>query len=457
MGDFDLVVQGNLVLHDRVIEQGWVACRNERIAQVGQGAPPAATSMLDYRGLWILPGCIDGQTHSSSQAGQEGIGIASRAAAAGGITAFVDMPYDDPQPVTSAALLREKIRVVERDAHVDVALYGTIAPSEQGLEEIPGLIDAGVCAFKFSTFEANATRFPRIDDELLYQAFGRIAPSGLACGVHNQEQEMTRQNIARLVAAGDTGWDAFGRAHPPRVEDLATARVFELGAETGARAHAVHVSTSRGFDIGRMYQEAGFAASVETCVQYLMLNEEEHMSRLGALTKHFPPLRPRAETEKLWRHIAADEAVFVSSDHVAWGLERKRNPNIFLNAAGGPGLETLLPAFWTGCQERGLSASLVVRQLCRGPAQHFGLAGKGALAAGYDADITVLEPGQFRYDPANSLSAVKWSAYEGRMFSVRVAATFLHGRLAYDGKRLCNEPGSGRFLRPTAIKPEVRV
>ena len=204
-----------------------------------------------------------------------------------------------------------------------------------------------------------------------------------------------------------------------------------------------------------MYRAAGFPVSVETCVQYLMLNEEEHMSRLGARTKHFPPIRPKAETDKLWRHVADDQSAFVSSDHVAWGLERKRNPNIFLNAAGGPGLETLLPAFWTGCAERGLPPSLVVRQLCRGPAQHFGLANKGALAAGFDADLTLLEPGQFKYDPAASLSAVQWSAYEGRMFSVRVAATFLRGRIAYDGKRLCNAPGSGRFLRPLALRTQA--
>jgi allantoinase len=455
VSDFDLLISGNLVLHDRVIEQGWIACRDGRIVQLGQGAPPAARSVEDFSGLWVLPGCIDGQIHSSSQAGQEGIGIASRAAAAGGITTFVDMPYDDPQPMTRADLLREKIAIVERDAHIDVALYGTIAPNEEGLNAIEDLIDAGVCAFKFSTFEANATRFPRIDDELLYQAFLRIAPSGLACGVHNQEQEMTRQHIARRTAAGDTGWDAFGRAHPARVEDLATARVFELGAETGAHAHAVHVSTSHGFEIGRMYRAAGYQATVETCVQYLMLNEEEHMRRFGARAKHFPPIRPKAETEKLWRHVAADESVFVSSDHVAWGLERKANPNIFLNAAGGPGLETLLPAFWTGCQERGLAPSLVVRQLCRGPARHFGLAGKGALAAGFDADVTVLVPGQFKYDPARSLSAVKWSAYEGRVFSVRVAATFVRGRMAYNGQQLCNEPGSGRFLRPQALRTQL--
>jgi len=449
MNDFDLVIRGNLVLADRVLEQGWIACRSGRIEHLGQGAPPSALSEVDFRGQWVLPGIVDGQIHAGSQLGVEGIGIASRAAAAGGVTSFVDMPYDEPLPVWNGEILRKKIERIGALAHVDVGLYGTIAPNDEGLEAIPELIEGGVCAFKFSTFEANPSRFPRITDELLFQAFKRIAPSGLACGVHNQEQEMTRHHIAACIAAGDTGWDAFGRAHPPRVEDLATARVYELGAETGARAHAVHVSTSRGFDICSMYRAAGHQASVETCVQYLMLNEEEHMSRLGAKTKHFPPIRPKAETEKLWQHIARGESIFVSSDHVAWGLERKSDPNIFKNAAGGPGLETLLPAFWTGCSERGLPPSLVVRQLCRGPAQHFGLGTKGALAPGFDADITILEPGQFKYDPAQSLCGVQWSAYEGRTFSARVAATFLRGELVYDGSRLRNKPGSGRYLRPS--------
>jgi allantoinase len=452
MSDFDLVLRGAIVGASRVVDDGWVAARAGQVVQTGEGSPPSARHSEDLRGLYILPGCIDGQTHAGSQAGQEGLGRASRAAAAGGVTAFVDMPYDDPQPVVTGALLTAKAEEIARDAHVDIALYATISPSEAGVEEIDGMIAAGAAAFKFSTFEANATRFPQINDELLFQAFSRIAPSGLACGVHNQDQEMTRRNIARLTEAGDTAWDAFGRAHPNRVEDLATAKVFELGAETGARAHAVHVSTERGFELGRMYRAAGFKATVETCVQYLMLNEEEHMSRLGARTKHFPPIRPKAQMEALWRYIAAGDCAFVSSDHVAWGLERKGNPNIFLNAAGGPGLETLLPAFWTGCVERGLPLSLVAQLLAKGPAEHFGLAGKGQLAPGYDADITVLEPGAFVYDPSNSFSAVNWSAYDGRTLAAKVVATFLRGEPAFMDGQIKTKPGDGKFLRPLGLR-----
>ena len=450
MNDFDLVVRGRLVDDGRIVDDGWIGCTNGRIVARGEGSPPGARRLEDLRGLTILPGCVDGQTHALSQAGQEGLGRASRAAAAGGITAFVDMPYDDPQPITTGALLTTKAEVVERTAHVDVALYGTITPNETGLDEIDGIIAAGAVAFKFSTFEANPIRFPQIGDELMYQAFRRIAPSGLACGVHNQDQEMTRRNIARLTAAGDTGWSAFGRAHPNRVEDLATVKVFELGAQTSARAHVVHVSTARGFEIGRMYRDAGHQAIVETCVQYLMLNEEEHVSRLGARTKHFPPIRPRQEMEGLWHHVAKGDCAFVSSDHVAWGLERKSDPNIFLNAAGGPGLETLLPAFWTGCEERGLPATLVPRMLASGPAVHFNLAGKGGFEPGKDADFAVIETGAFTYDPANSLSAVQWSAYEGRQFSARVVATWLRGEPVFAEGAIVNAPGSGRFLRPSA-------
>lgn len=450
MSDFDLVLRGAIVSHESVVEDGWVASRDGKVIATGAGPPPAGHRSEDLRGLYILPGCVDGQIHAGSQAGQEGLGKSSQAAAAGGISTIVDMPYDDPEPVVTGALLKAKAETIGRDCHIDVALYATITAEESGLDEIENLIMAGACAFKFSTFEASPTRFPQITDELLFQAFSRIAKTGLACGVHNQDQEMTRRNIARLVEAGETTWEAFGRAHPNRVEDLATAKVCELGAETGARAHVVHVSTSRGFEIGRMYRQAGHKATIETCVQYLMLNEEEHMSRLGARTKHFPPIRPKAEMEGLWRHIAAGECAFVSSDHVAWGLERKGNPNIFLNAAGGPGLETLLPAFWTGCIERGLPLTLVAQLLAKGPAAHFGLADKGALEPGYDADITVIEPGAYAYDPSHSLSAVNWSAYDGRRFEAKVLATFLRGAPAYADGQIKNAPGSGCFQRPAA-------
>lgn len=448
MSDFDLAVIGHIVGTDHVDNNAWLAVRDGKIAARGTGAPPAARETLDAKGCWIIPGVVDGQVHSGSQRDQEGLGWASRAAAAGGVTVMVDMPYDDPEPVASAEQLKAKIAEAERDCHVDVALFGTLN-AIHGLQEAAKLIEGGVCAFKFSTFEASPGRFPRVDEDDLYEAFRLIAPSGLVCGVHNQMQELTRKNVNRMIEAGDTGWDAFLRAHTPLIENLATALIYEIGAETGARAHAVHVSTSRGFEICNMYRKAGHQASIETCIQYLMLNHEEHTKRFGAKTKHYPPIRPKSETELLWKHIARDECTFVSSDHVSWGLERKEHANVFKNSSGGPGLETLLPAFWTGCEQHGISPTMVVKQLCANPARHFLLHDrKGTLDVGMDADIVVLEPSRYAFDPSNSLSAVKWSSFEGMTFHVKVKATYCRGSLAYDGQRIVNQKGSGRFLRP---------
>jgi allantoinase len=151
----------------------------------------------------------------------------------------------------------------------------------------------------------------------------------------------------------------------------------------------------------------------------------------------------------LWTLVAAGRCNFISSDHLAWSLERKSNPNIFRNASGSPGLETLVPAFWTGCEQRGLSPSMVVRMLCEGPARHFLLRDrKGSFDLGSDADIVVAEPGRFVFDASKSLSAAQWSAFDGREMRIRIGATFVRGQLVFDGSRIVNKPGHGRFQRP---------
>jgi allantoinase len=177
------------------------------------------------------------------------------------------------------------------------------------------------------------------------------------------------------------------------------------------------------------------------------------MRRLGAKVKHYPPMRPQSEVDRLWTHVAAGNVDFVSSDHVSWGLDRKADPNIFRNAPGGPGLESLVPAFWTGCIEHGLSPQLATRLLSTNPAGFFLMVDKGSLSPGKDADITVLEPGNFIYDASNSQAAVNWSAFDGRRFRVRIAATFLRGAPVWDGKRILNTPGSGRLQKPSAHAP----
>ena len=127
------------------------------------------------------------------------------------------------------------------------------------------------------------------------------------------------------------------------------------------------------------------------------------------------------------------------------------DPNIFKNTSGGPGLETLLPAFWTGCEEHGIGPRMAVKMLCDGPADHFLIGDrKGRLAPGHDADIVILKKEPHKFDPSNSQSAVTWSSFDGRRFNVKVAATYCRGELVWDGSEIKNQAGgAARFVRPT--------
>ncbi|ANH04701.1 dihydroorotase family protein [Shinella sp. HZN7] len=449
MADFDLVLKGTVVLADRIVDGGHVAVRDGKVAHVGQGAMPAAKERHDLSGALILPGAIDAQVHSLSQKSQEDFIWSTRSAAAGGVTTIVDMPYDEGNLVSSAEAVRRKVDHAGPQARVDFALYGTVDPQE-GPARIGEMVEAGVAAFKFSTFGTDPKRFPRIPAALLEDCFRAIAPTGLTAGVHNEDDEAVRAAIARVKAAGITDYRAHGLSRPPLTELIASNQIYETGAATGCPAHVVHCSLGRGYEIASAYRAQGFRATIECCIHYLTLDEENDVARLGGKAKINPPIRPRAEVEKLWRHVAAGNVTLVSTDHVSWSEDRKTNPDMLANASGVPGLEVMVPLFVKGALERGIPLTRAAELMALNPARHFRLDHvKGALEAGKDADITVLTPEPYSYDAAASgHNVVGWSPYNGIRLPWRVSATWLRGRLAFDGKRVLAEPGSGAFVRP---------
>lgn len=449
MADFDLVLKGTVVLADRIVDGGHVALRDGKVAHVGQGAMPAAKERHDLSGALILPGAIDAQVHSLSQKNQEDFIWSTRSAAAGGVTTIVDMPYDEGNLVSSAEAVRRKVDHAGPQARVDFALYGTVDPQE-GPARIGEMVEAGVAAFKFSTFGTDPKRFPRIPAALLEDCFRAIAPTGLTAGVHNEDDEAVRAAIARVKAAGITDYRAHGLSRPPLTELIASNQIYETGAATGCPAHVVHCSLGRGYEIASAYRAQGFRATIECCIHYLTLDEENDVARLGGKAKINPPIRPRAEVEKLWRHVAAGNVTLVSTDHVSWSEDRKTNPDMLANASGVPGLEVMVPLFVKGALERGIPLTRAAELMALNPARHFRLDHvKGALEAGKDADITVLTPEPYSYDAAASgHNVVGWSPYNGIRLPWRVSATWLRGKLAFDGKRVLAEPGSGAFVRP---------
>ena len=201
---FDRVFLGDVVTPEAVLPGAYVATRGEAIAAIGQGEPPPAADTVDFGKNLILPGLVDGHMHTGSSIGFPGIEGATRSAAAGGITTCVDMPYDVPHSIHTAALLEEKVGWANRTAHVDVALYGTIQ-KHGGLDAIPELAAAGVTAFKLSTYEYDAVRFPRIDHPTMVDAFALIAGTGLPVAVHNEDQELVERLTEDARRAGGDG------------------------------------------------------------------------------------------------------------------------------------------------------------------------------------------------------------------------------------------------------------
>ena len=451
MSDFDLILRGRVVGSQTVLERGYVAVRDGLVDHVGEGPPPAAREHHDVGEAFILPGAIDAQVHSRSQRDREDFVWSTRAAAAGGVTTIVDMPYDADRLICTGERLARKAQDAGAQARVDFALYGTVHP-DHGPQHIADMVAAGAAAFKFSTFGTDPERFPRIPPQTLHACFSEIARHGLAAGVHNENDEMIRASEAAVAASGITDYRAHGLSRPPVTEALAIAEVYEIAAAAGCSGHIVHCSIGRGYDLCRAYRAQGFDTTIEACIHYLVLDEETDVRRLVGKGKVNPPIRSRAEVEALWGHLAAGNISIVSTDHVSWSQDRKSDPVMLRNASGLPGLEVLTSLLLKGLLERGLSPIWAARLLATNPARLFRLGHrKGALDPGRDADIVVMAHDPRRYDPAASgHSIADWSPYAGMELPYRPVATYRRGELVYDGTRVLAAPGTGRFVTPSA-------
>ena len=224
----DFLITGHVVTPGRVLEDGWIGVRGEIIAALGPAgaAPPAARRVIDARGQWILPGAVDAHVHCFSEPA-EGFTNATRAAAAGGVTTIIEMPYDAEAPVVAGDVLDRKKDRLRREAVVDVALLGTIRKSG-GLDAVGELAAGGVCGFKASMFETDPHRFPRIAHGELIELFRRAAAAGLPVGLHAEDGEIIAAALARW-----SGPPARWRTAPP-VPGIGDRR-RRGGAGTGRR------------------------------------------------------------------------------------------------------------------------------------------------------------------------------------------------------------------------------
>jgi allantoinase len=451
---FDLGVVGRAVIGG-ALQDVAIAVQNGRIVAIADpDADLPAREVVRRPDALILPGIVDVHVHTKS-ALEEGIAACTRAAAAGGVTTIVDMPYDADRRVLTLADFDQKVADVEREAHVDVALWATVPPVGS-LEPVAQLVGAGAAAFKLSTFNTHSERFPQIPDGQLLAAFREIARAGGLAGVHSENDDVIRQRTAALVAAGRTDALAHAEARPPVAELEAISRCLRFANETGVRLHLCHVTLADGIDQAMEMRRRGLDVTTETCPQYLLLTERD-LAQRGGEVKCNPPVRSPAEVEHLWQRLERGDIDLVSSDHVGWPAESKFGEDIFSLASGGPGVELLLPLMYDAFVSRGLDPTRLVALLCEAPARRFGLwPAKGALLPGADADLVLFDPGaRWTVDPAALTCVAGWSPFRGRTLAGRVETVFLRGEPVVANGRVLDAPNRGRFVA-TGGRPPAR-
>lgn len=422
----DLVIRGRGVVTPEGVRSASVHVAGGRIVRLGRWEEvPPDVPVVDAGESIVMPGLVDTHVHMNEpgRTEWEGFDTGTRAAAAGGVTTILDMPLNSIPATTTVNALEAKRKAAHGKSVVNVEFIGGVVPGNVG--ELEGLRDAGVRAFKCFLSPSGVDEFPAVSEHDLREAFPVLARLGLPLMVHAEDPACLLASRGSSRKYGD-----YLTTRPAAAERTAIMLLTQLMARNPTPVHIVHLSSASSLDIVRTARARGLPLTVETCPHYLTFAAEEIPD--GATEfKCAPPIRDKAERDALWEALIAGDIDLIASDHSPCPPEMKETEGDFFSAWGGvASLQLSLSAAWTGARDRGLKPERIAQWMSAAPARLAGLQSrKGALAAGYDADIILWDPeARFVVDPTELLHRHKVTPYAGREMFGKVAATYVGGR-----------------------------
>ncbi len=415
---YDLILKGGIVVNQDGVGARDIGVRAGRIAAIGDLSRSSAGETTDCRGLHVLPGVIDSHVHfrEPGLTHKEDLETGSRAAVLGGVTAVFDMPNTDPTTTTAEALA-DKVKRAHHRMHCDFAFYvGATRENTRELgelERLPGA--AGVKVFMGSSTGSLLVE----DDESVRAVLKSIRRRA---AFHSEDEYRLRERM-HLRVEGDP------RSHPvwrdAQAALMCTQRLMKLARETGKRVHVLHVTTKDEAEFLAGYKDV---ATAEATPAHLTLAAPDCYERIGTLAQLNPPIRDAEHQQGLWRGIAQGVIDSVGSDHSPHTREEKAQPYPKTHS-GMPGVQTLVPLMLDHVNAGRLSLERFVDLTSAGPARVFGIANKGRIAAGYDADFTVVDLKRHQQITNSWIaSRVGWTPYDGMKVSGWPVGTFVRGK-----------------------------
>ena len=417
---FDLLFKGATVVNQDGASEADIGVRDGRIAAIGSIKKKQAGETVDVTGLHILPGVIDTQVHFREPGleHKEDLESGSRSAVLGGVTAVFEMPNTRPA-TTSAEALADKVSRATDRMFCDYAFFVGATRDNVGqlatLELLPGA--AGV-----KVFMGSSTGDLLVDEE---ETLARVlAVISKRAAFHSEDEARLKARISHQREGDPSSHSEWRDAQTAL---MATERLLRLASAAGKRVHVLHVSTAEEMELLARHKDV---ASVEVTPQHLTLAAPEAYKALGTLAQMNPPLRDRAHQERLWWGLSQGVVDVLGSDHAPHTLEEKAK-SYPATPSGMPGVQTLVPVMLDHVNEGRLSLARFVDLTCAGPQRIFGIAGKGRIAVGYDADLTIVDLKAKRVIGNDWIgSKCGWTPFAGRKVKGFPVGTVVRGRRA---------------------------
>ena len=415
---FDLVIKGGTLVNHDGTGKADIGIRGGRIVAIGNVAEASAGEVIDASGLHILPGVIDSQVHFREPGAEhkETLSHGSRSAVLGGVTAVFEMPNTNPL-TTSAEALADKVARGRAGMFCDFAFY--VGATRENVDELPELERLpGSAGIKI--FMGSSTGNLLVDDE---ESLSRVIASITRRAAFHSEDEarlIERQGVRREGdPASHTEW------RDPQAALISTQLLVKLARKHGSRVHVLHISTGEEMEFLSQHKDV---ATVEATPQHLTLTVPEAYEALGTKAQMNPPLRDAAHQERLWWGLGLGVVDVLGSDHAPHTLEEKAL-EYPASPSGMPGVQTLVPIMLDHVNTGRLSLERFVDLTSHGPQRIFGIAGKGRIAAGYDADFTIVDMAQKRTIEDDWIaSKCGWTPFAGRSVTGWPRGTIIRGR-----------------------------
>jgi len=431
------VIKGAKIINEGKVFKRDLLIENEIIKTIAKDIKvPKSATVINAKGKYMIPGAIDDQVHfrEPGLTHKANIATESRAAIAGGITSFIEMPNTVPQ-ATTQELLEDKFEIAKKTSYANYSFM--FGGTNDNLEELLKTDPKKVAGIKL--FLGSSTGNMLVDNpEVLENIF---SSTNMLISVHCEDEQTIRDNFQK--ALNKYGENIPMAQHPIiRSEEacyLSSSKAIELAKKTGARLHIFHLSTAIETELFRndiALKDKKITA--EVCIHHLTFNSDDYAEK-GTYIKWNPAVKTKKDQSALWKALLDDRIDVIATDHAPHTLEEKQN-NYTKAPSGGPLVQHAIPAMINFVDQGKITLEKVVEKMCHNPAILFDIEKRGFVKEGYYADLVLIDPEKkWTVTRENILYKCGWSPFEDKQFSSSITHTFVNGNLVYENGEFNDE------------------